>query len=110
MDARAAELAKTIGASRLKSVQRSVAKAKKERNEAVIQHEIDRAQKELATLDDAQALAMLKKMRNEGAFPDWFWKEAVGTTALRLEETDLSWTRKMTPRERAEAAPHASVR
>lgn len=102
LDARAAELTKTIGGARVAGVKRQVAAAKKRRQQALVVHEIERAQQALSTLDDAQALAMLKKMRADGAFPDWFWLEIERATSLRLEAEGTDWTRKMTYAERAD--------
>ena len=70
------------------------------RKKALLVHEIEKAQKALSAMDDAQALAMLKKMREQSAFPDWFWKEIVRSTALRLEETDTDWAKDMSPSEK----------
>lgn len=69
----------------LKSVRKQMEAAKLKRRGVLIEHEIERADKAVAQLDDMQALSILKTMRDKNVFPEWVWKEIVRVTALKLE-------------------------
>lgn len=74
-----------IGSKTLKQVRRKLDAAEDRRRAAVVEHELERAEAALSTLDDTQAVAILKAMRADNAFPEWVWRELVRVTALKLE-------------------------
>ncbi len=79
-----------IGAAPLKAVRKRIEAAEEKRRKAVAEDEIERALQAFSTLDDMQALAVIKAMRAEDAFPEWVWREIVRVTALKLEVTEGS--------------------
>ena len=64
-----------IGAAPLKAVRKRIEAAEDKRRNAVIEHEIERAEQAFSKLDDMQALAVIKAMRAGNAFPEWVWRE-----------------------------------
>jgi hypothetical protein len=88
-----------IGSKTLKQVRRKLDAAEDRRRAAVVEHELERAEAALSTLDDTQAVAILKAMRADDAFPEWVWRELVRVTALKLEVEEGEDWEKVTAEE-----------
>lgn len=88
-----------IGSKTLKQVRRKLDAAETRRRAAVAEHELERAEAALSTLDDTQAVAILKAMRADNAFPEWVWRELVRVTALKLEVEEGEDWEKVTAEE-----------
>jgi hypothetical protein len=90
-----------IDSKSLKQVRERIHAAEAKRRAAVIEQELEKAAKAFSTLDDMQAVTVLKAMRANKAFPEWVWREIVRVTALKLEvEPGEDWER-VTPEEEA---------
>jgi hypothetical protein len=83
----------------LKGLRERLHAAEEKRSAAVIEHELEKAAKALSTLTDAQALAVLRAMRVNQAFPEWVWRAIVRTTALRLKTKPGEDWERVTPAE-----------
>lgn len=83
----------------LGQARQSLKAAQKRRRAAVVEHELEKAAADLATLDDMQAVAVLKAMHDEGAFPDWVWRKIVRVTPLKLEVEEGEDWEKRSPEE-----------
>ena len=88
-----------IDSKALKRVRERIHAAEAKRRAAVIEQELEKAAAAFSTLDDMQAVTVLKAMRANKAFPEWVWREIVRVTALKLEvEPGEAWER-VTPEE-----------
>ncbi|HST54071.1 MAG TPA: DUF4157 domain-containing protein [Pyrinomonadaceae bacterium] len=86
----------------LKRVRERLHAAEEKRRAAVVEHELEKAAAAFSTLDDTQAVSVLRAMRANKVFPEWTWREIVRVTALKLEvEAGEDWER-VTPEEDAE--------
>jgi hypothetical protein len=85
----------------LKRVRERASAAEKRRRAAVVEHELEKAAAALSTLNDMQAVAVLKAMRARKEFPEWVWREIVRVTALKLEIAPGEDWERVTPEEEA---------
>jgi Domain of unknown function (DUF4157) len=93
----------------LKAVRKQLAAARLKQRNALIVHEIERADKALSQLDDLQALSVLKAMQDKHVFPDWVWKEIVRVTALKLETPEGTDWETVTAEEKQQKSAKDSV-
>ncbi len=98
-----------IGSKTLKQVRRRLDAAETRRRAAVAEHELERAEAALSTLDDTQAVAILKAMRADNVFPEWVWRELVRVTALKLEVEEGEDWEKVTAEETEQRKQKDSV-
>ena len=90
-----------IDSGALKRARESIHAAEKRRRAAVVEHELEKAAAAFSTLDDMQAVAVLKAMRAKKEFPEWAWREIVRVTALKLEIAPGEDWERVTPEEEA---------
>src|SRR5262249_14383646 len=68
-----------------------IAKAEATRRAAVLESALTKTAADLASLDDAHALAVLEKMHSAGSIPDWAWRRIVRVTLLRAKYAGTDW-------------------
>ena len=74
---------------------------KRQRRRAVLAYETAAAIKRVEGLTDAQALGILKTLKDKKWMPWWFWRQIVRRTRLRLDVTERDWD-QMTKAEKKE--------
>jgi hypothetical protein len=83
-----------VDSKALKGIRERIHAAEAKQRAAIIEQELEKAAKALSTLNDLQAVIVLKAMRANKAFPEWVWREIVRVTALKLEiEPGEDWER-----------------